>query len=558
MGADGYHVYRYKGYFFIWYTRYDSYIQNLGRLMADEIPRDPVRFEAYVSSKKAELQQILDSQSDSAEKSDSDELDEDWQHVEDSQEEDSSGGLKLSTYLFKFELCRKPPKYGFLKYEIDLDNFIFYFQGEPMFDIRNMPDREHFLTYLNEFCHTSELPEIPEIHSYKIPPPDVGSDWIDAYKCFNARCTDIHNVLGAKPQMNRFETTCMKIMEMCTVASMSYMQNSYGLGINALLLNYVPYRVIRRLHNLCDLFSGPLVFDASFFFYKWKTSQLVSKDYLRPPSYDIGLFYWFHEESLCMLAVNRLDTEEILQAEIVSLSDEVIAFYKDKEHVNSSIFYGVILSLYDVCIVRLRVVDHEGKRTVQVESHTPALQFLPRITGPSGSITNTYTPGIEALSRLGNLMWQNHLQKRLINERKQTHELFARSGCRLLPAEICLNIAQYLTHENITVIASVSLQWAHVAVEMLQHPYFMVNSPYPRSPYCYRVLPTIRQRRQCYPITFDAHDMVGRDRTIHLTTIATTSTTHRLQETYRLGDGIRVEDYEECCRIRVFVENLKK
>ncbi|KAJ3777017.1 hypothetical protein FB446DRAFT_784644 [Lentinula raphanica] len=540
MGTDGFRVYRYQGYFFTWYTTNSSYEDCLGLTVAGEIPRDPASFEAFVASKKAELQQILDSElingSDIKPKPPFY-----GHHNEDY--------VWFENFQFLFRLRKKPPVDGWYRYEIDLDNFIFYFQGEPMFDIRNMPDEDQFLSYLSD---NTRACDVAKEHRFKIPSPvAVQSSILDAYKGFGTRCTDLHTVLGVNPQPNRLESTRIQIMEMFILASTAavFMNNTYGVGINAIFSNPIPKQLIRRLHSTCDLFSSPLIFHNSPYFWNWPLHRRVRKgyiivDYARPRT-----FSWIDEEYFCDLVVQRLDTEHTLQAAIVSLSEQVTASFKDKECMNKSIIYGAILSLYDICIVRLRVVDHDGERVVQVESHTPTLQFLPRTR-----FHNMFTPGIEALSRLGNLVYKNHLQRKLIAERDAQHG----SGGRLLPTEICLQIAQYLPYYTITDLALVSPQWAYVAIEMLQHPFFLMKSSYWRQPPdCYRILPPLRQysptEEWLFTRSFQALDHDGREVTVHLTPDVKTKLERR-EDTYDLGDGFRLQDgHDKPCQIRLYI-----
>ncbi|KAJ3762503.1 hypothetical protein EV360DRAFT_79250 [Lentinula raphanica] len=544
MTADGSRVYRYKGHFFSYWTDWDAHPQLLGLHAAAEIPRDSTSFDAYVRLKKVELQNLL--KLEARKKSPSERMKMCLEGL--LEDVDDERDIIEGDYFFHFELGEEPPVYGCFTYEIDLDNFIFYFLGEPMFDLRNMPDKDQYLAYLESVDIMEwnlKFPEVREGHRYKVPPPVVeDSSWLKAYKRLGARCTNIHNVLGVGPHMNHIETTRMKIMEICLLASLPFMKNSCGLGLNAMLLDPIPYRALSRLHNICDLFSGPLVFDNSDQFSKW---ELLRKDYLKP-DYDRRIFRWLDKGYLCMLAVNRLDSEDTLRAEIASLADQIAAFYKE-DCTNKSTFYGAILSIYDVCIVRLRVVNHR----VQVESHTPALRYLPQ-----NQSSSTYTPGIEALSRLGNLIYQNYLHRKFLTRRSRRHKLW--SGGKLLPTEIYLRIAQYLPYRTITSLASVSLQWAHIAIEMLQHPYFIIRSEdCQQQPYSYRVLPTIRQdpgpEGFLYPVLFQALDDCGRDVKIHLTTDVTAELRQR-QESYCLGEGLELHEWRKKCQIRAVIDNI--
>ncbi|KAE9408653.1 hypothetical protein BT96DRAFT_1013282 [Gymnopus androsaceus JB14] len=336
MGTRGYRVYRYKGFYFVIYNHSDSYPSCLG-----------------------EIQDKYD----------------------ESEDED-------------LEITNQPPKNDLFiewMYEIDLDNYIFYVDGEPLFDLRHMPYGRNFVSCIgyNNYGRRSFHRITPERYRYKLPPPPaVEPATLDAYKAYNVTCASPHDVLRIPLEKRAVEQTRIEIMQVVIAAAMGTMNNSNGLGINAVLSDTVATAISTRIENICRIFSGPLVF---------------------PESYPLT---WLLER------LRSIDAETTLQAAIVELAGQAKSRLEDRG------------------VVSLKKLKHELCRL----SHSPPLQLL-----PSDHSTNPSTPGIEALARLGQMVFERSMEKMFAARNTIYFESPSDSTIATLPTEICISIGQHLS-----------------------------------------------------------------------------------------------------------------
>lgn len=146
MGTPGYAIYYYKGFYFLYHYRYDAYPEGLGVKFIKEIPLDPVEFEEYIAAKKEELEGFLRDLQMNNEYDDGDD------------KKDPLCGQDVETIWDEgdtsFKISRKWPRNADASYiyEINLEHYIFYVDGEPYFDLRNMPNNVFFCAYLGESC----------------------------------------------------------------------------------------------------------------------------------------------------------------------------------------------------------------------------------------------------------------------------------------------------------------------------------------------------------------------------------------------------------------------
>ncbi|KAJ3890816.1 hypothetical protein GG344DRAFT_77483 [Lentinula edodes] len=427
MGTRGFYVYRYKGFYYVFFNQYDSYPEGLGVQVANEIPSDPTEFESYVASTKKYLLQLFSESKESDEGSDP-------------------------------EIRKTPPQNDIFiewMYEIDLDNYIFHVDGEPLFDIRNMPRIDDFTSYIgtNSYGCRSFTADTPEEHRYKLPPPlPVAPQVHDIYEGLHSTCTSTHEVLHVPPELRGIEEIRFKFMQVFIASSMRTLYNSIGLGINAVLSDKLSDNVVTRLRVIVDTLSGPLVF----------SNSIASVD---QKSLDTSPFQWVVKDILCILAVPRLDEDLLVQAAIVHLMQHIENHFQIEVHAVGTIFHAAIMSLYHVSIVRLKVIEHDGTKAFEL-THTNHLRFL-----PTEHPTSSFTPGLEALSRLGQLVFEKHLRQDVLDRNYVCHKLASGSIIESLPAEICISIAQYLPRTALKPLTTISPTWAQVAFEFLLHPW---------------------------------------------------------------------------------------
>ncbi|KAJ3851226.1 hypothetical protein EV368DRAFT_83744 [Lentinula lateritia] len=427
MGTRGFHVYRYKGFYYVFFNQYDSYPEGLGVQVANEIPSDPTEFESYVASTQKYLLRLF---SESKEKDDGSDP----------------------------EIRKTPPQNDIFiewMYEIDLDNYIFHVDGEPLFDIRNMPRIEDFTSYIgtNSYGCRSFTVNTPEEHRYKLPPPlPIATEVDDIYKGLHSTCTATHEVLHLPPGLRGIEQIRFKFMQVFIASSMRTLRNSNGLGINAVLSDEVSNDVVTRLRVVVDTLSGPLVF----------SNSIASVD---PKPLDTSPFQWVVKDVLCMLAVPRLDQVLLVQGAIVHLMQHIESHFQIEAYAVGTMFHAAILSLYHVSIVCFKVIEHDGRKALEL-THTHPLRFL-----PTEHPTSSSTPGLKALSRLGQVVFEKNLRQDVLDRNYVCHRLASGSIIELLPTEICISIAQYLPRTALKPLATISPTWAHVAFEFLLHPW---------------------------------------------------------------------------------------
>jgi len=128
------------------------------------------------------------------------------------------------------------------------------------------------------------------------------------------------------------------------------------------------------------------------------------------------------------------------------------------------VFFAIISSMYHISIVRIEVPVITTPLTgpnFQI-AHTPALQFLP--LRDAKTLDHPPTPGIEAISRLGQMIFTQSPKYDLVLKNKRFHETApSLLGVGSLPMELCLQIAEYLPLSHLQAFATLSPQCAQAA-----------------------------------------------------------------------------------------------
>ncbi|KAF9078615.1 hypothetical protein BDP27DRAFT_19833 [Rhodocollybia butyracea] len=354
MGTRGYSIYRYKGLYFIFWHASDAHPEGLGVEFIREIPSDPAKFEEYIAAKKEELEGMLE------------ELRQENGYSSDGDEQDPlcGGELKRDLGDLDITISRKWPRLGDVaySYEIDLEHYIFYVDGDPHFDLRNMPNGDEFCAYLDEDDEYTELPSDIERarHRYKLPPPPpVDTSVLDAYREYSltSKASPIHELLDLTYEMRSSEVIRIKIMEVFIGASMQTMSyKEYGLGERTTLFSSsAPPRLIHRVRTMAHTFTGPLIFSEN-------TRRFGDNYNPNQPA-----FKWIEFGILCLLVVPRLDAENNLPAAVVELvqRSKFYIIQMEKESTATSrptVFFGVISSLYHVSIVCIEIPSTSPKK----------------------------------------------------------------------------------------------------------------------------------------------------------------------------------------------------
>ncbi|KAI0271984.1 hypothetical protein BGY98DRAFT_1004275 [Russula aff. rugulosa BPL654] len=175
-------------------------------------------------------------------------------------------------------------------------------------------------------------------------------------------------------------------------------------------------------------------------------------------------FIWIRED-VCLRITTHLDDEDNLRA---SIGDLV-------HHINTTpgkvgTIYGVACSIFHCAIVR---VDKDDLATSV--AHTPAFQFL-----PSFYARTMFTPGIEALSRLGSQDSGVEFLNAISDASNRphfthfTHEglLTTDSVAAKVPVEVWTRIGGFITSPaDLVTLASVSPRAKSAAVDLTRYPW---------------------------------------------------------------------------------------
>ena len=166
-------------------------------------------------------------------------------------------------------------------------------------------------------------------------------------------------------------------------------------------------------------------------------------------------------EDVCLRITTHLDNEDILKASIGDLVHHI-----DTALNKAGTVYGIACSIFHCAIVRVDK-DEQGVSF----AHTPALQFL-----PSFYARTMFTPGIEALSRLGcqtsgveflnAISDANNLPRFTHNELLVTGSVVTK-----IPVEVWSRIGSFITSPaDLVTLASISARAMSAAADLARFP----------------------------------------------------------------------------------------
>jgi len=442
MGKPGYRVYRYQNIYSAYYHRdYDGNPESLGIKVLSSL-----RHPDAITNLKQQLGGELD----------------EWKDY--GSIENGEGDVTISA---------TRPRYGVLDafyiYEIDLDQNIFHINGIPLFDLKCLPSKKHFLEYVSSYNpNLCFMPEIPPQHKYKMPPPPTVAD-SDLAMYQSSVCTGTHmalsDLLAAGDMLSPTERVRVSLFETMVKQCMA---KEYIVPIF--------YRIqLANDHNprltddewsvacsIADIVFAPQIFDErSGFIYNHQANWTG--------------FTWVRKDTVLCVAT-RLDDERCLQA---SMSRLINAILEQKD--NPGDYFGVAFSIHQCAVIK--VVKGEEAMTF---SHTGALQFLPSYYGDSPC-----TPGIAALARLADRVDpipSVHASKTDHRERVIVYYKGSTGGkgsiaqgadntpprnfsCPVLPPELWQIIALHLHVRDLIILGLVSRRCREVASMLLRYPH---------------------------------------------------------------------------------------
>jgi hypothetical protein len=428
MDTRGYKVYRHKGRYYAYYNHSNSNPSGLGLKVLHRIPRDVSKegFEKWVRDTREYVYEqrdspVLNNPEDSI------------NYVSDKQPENDD-------YFIDWI------------YEIDLDNLVFHVDNQPLFRLDNMPPDDIFLESIlfDHFGHRALYEHTPAQYRYdwRAPPPSPLPESVAAYNSCHIRSStsSVHDLLDVPVALSSIERVRIALVQLLVTKCMT----EIGVGHDVRVLENVPDRddipqsMFQLALSLVNFAVGPPIPSLPCTPYGNTCDSI-----------------WIRKD-VCLRITTHLDDEDNLRASIGDLVHHINTT-PDKE----GTIYGIACSIFHCAIVR---VDKDELGTSF--AHTPALQFL-----PSFYARTMFTPGIEALSRLGcqasgvdllNAISDAYNLPRFIHERL----LVTDSVAAKVPVEVWTRIGGFLTSPaDLATLASVSPQAMSAAVDLTRYPW---------------------------------------------------------------------------------------
>ena len=357
---------------------------------------------------------------------------------------------------------------------------------QPLFRLDNMPPDSIFVESISfdHFGHRAFHEHTPAQFRYdwRAPPPPPLPDSLVAYNRYNIRSStnSVHDLLGIPVANPSFERVRTALVELLVAGCMA--ERCVGHDVRVLESvpdrDHIPQSMLELALSLVNFAVG---------------SPISS-----PPRalFDDTVcdFIWIRKD-VCLRITTHLDDEDILKASIGDLVHHI-----DTTWDKVGTVYGIACSIFHCAIVRVNK-DEPGTSF----AHTPALQFL-----PSFYATTMYTPGIEALSRLGCQASGVEILNAIsdANHRRLprvTHKelLVTGSVAAKVPVEVWSRVGEFITSpDDLVTLASISQRATAAATDIARYPWvekFRLVDVVSRGP----VLPI--------PDTTDSSDVSGPD-----------------------------------------------
>lgn len=364
MGTRGYKVYRWKGWYFVYYkcapdlflyrvlsliflfSHYDSYPSGLGLQVLATIPKDSNNFQGWLAGMRQHFDKMIEAH-------DKGEVDEN-----------------------EVTITRDPPSLDLFiewMYEVDLDRLVFHVDSYPLFRLDHLPNNDQFLEWIgfDHYNHRAYTSSTPAEYRYywDAPPPIVADAALELYKPQAARSAAISDLLSVSERMSDKEVVRVQVLQVIigNLMRIAHM----GLLVRELAQvsdhSHLSIRERSLAWYLLDIAIDPQIFSGE------RVTQCEFQTQWR-------------RQNLCVHLATHLDDPRNMQAAVAGL----VADAMKRSDIPRGIIYGVAFSIFHCVVVR---INTQSGFTFE---HSDALQFLPSFYADSPS-----TPGITALARLG-------------------------------------------------------------------------------------------------------------------------------------------------------------
>jgi hypothetical protein len=283
-------------------------------------------------------------------------------------------------------------------------------------------------------------------YDWRAPPPSPLPESLVAYNRYNNRSStnSVHDLLSIPVAKSSIELVRTAFVEVLVTKCMAESDVGHDVRVleNVPDRNHIPQRTLQLALSLVKFAVGPPI------------PSLPHTQYSNTRN-----FVWIRKD-VCLRITTHLDDEDNLKA---SIGDLVHRINTTPDKVGT--VYGIACSIFHCAIVR---VDKEELGASF--AHTPALQFL-----PSFYARTMFTPGIEALSRLGcqasgveflNTISDANNLPRFTHKESATDPVAAK-----VPAEVWIMIGGFITSPaDLVTLASISAQAMSAAADLTRFP----------------------------------------------------------------------------------------
>ncbi|KAJ7726276.1 hypothetical protein DFH07DRAFT_896622 [Mycena maculata] len=417
MGTRGYWFYHHKGWYYVYFSRLDSYPQGLGIQVASQIPvGDPENYQNWLKA----LRESLDKDLETAKEK----------------------GILENKDINPMYTQTAPTNDLWIEwmYELDLDREIFLVDSHPLFDLRNMPSTPElfvecigFDSYGHRACSAST--PIQHIYNWMSPPPTVEDGAIQRFLTIGER--------SELPFEKLLSITGVGPIEKCEAVHIAF----YEVIVGQMMRDWEVHHFLRVLESFPD--RSHLSADHISIGMNMVNATVGGNRFdVQTTGADYDLM-WL-SANICLHISTHLDDERNRKKNIIELVDAVV--HHQREYPGDK--YGILFSFFHCIIVKVNA-------TGGFKCTTP-LRFLPSFYASSPS-----TPGITAIARLA-----YHCSDLALDKSHATNSLPSDHVLNRVPEDVWRTVAENLGSRDLHNLLSINLPLLRPVVRsILRYPH---------------------------------------------------------------------------------------